>query len=276
MEDTGIDLTPLLDAVLDQTGVSLHGYRASTIARRVATRLAKTGCKDHRQYLHMLADDPAEAQRLLSHLTIKVSRFFRNSPVFERLRNDILPKLLARTEGQSELRIWSAGCGNGEEAYSLAIALHELEAGRPGMVPATIFGTDVDEAALAAAREGRFPDAALSECPADLVDRYFTVQPSASQPLYQLRGELRDRVRFLRRDLLSESAAPDGESFQLVLCRNVLIYFDRPCQLRAFDHLAESLGTGGYLCLGEAEHLPAEQAHRFETVDRRARLYCRR
>ena len=264
------DLGVLIDFVGASVGVRLRDYRPSTIVRRAANRLKLAGCRDCAEYLDLLAREPEEAKRLVEYVTIKWSCFFREATVFARLREQVLPDLAERYG--EELAIWSAGCGRGEEPYSLSIALREMAAaGQP--VRATIYGTDIDETALRAAGERVYAQSALNETPKRLVDAYFTEQPGRCGPAFRLHDEVAASVRFRRHDLLSGEGHPERRAFHLVLCRNVLIYFQRQAQERVLDLLSASLLPGGYLCLGTAEQLPASHSQLFETVDHRDRIY---
>lgn len=263
----------LLDAVLEllraRLGTDFSGYVRPTIRRRVLNRMLSSRIVDMARYLELLRTVPEEPELLLECLTIKVSRFFRDEAVFALLRRSALPDLTSRAPGKG-LLCWSAGCGNGEEAYSLALLLAELqdaEAARRSRV----YGSDIDGRALQKARRGRYTRPVLQELPAELLRCYFT--PDAQGSCYDLRDRVRSRVRFVQHDLTQTDRAPDGRRFGLICCRNTLIYFQRPVQQRVLRLLYTSLAPGGYLCLGEAEWLSPELEPLFEIVDRRARLF---
>ncbi len=216
------------------------------------------------QYLARLRRDKSEIEALIGHLTIKVSRFCRDAYVFAKLAELVLPER-ARCRRGAALSLWSAGCGWGEEAYSLALLLRR--AGLAG----SVLGTDVHEGALAVARAGLYRPAALAELPAEQVAEYFALQAGRHGPSYLLEPAVRELVRFQAHDLTA--AGPPGRDFDLVLCRNVLIYFDLPTQQRVESLLAASLAPGGFLCLGEAEWLGEPPLSAFAVADRQARLF---
>jgi len=266
-------LDEVIALVRAASGVDLGLYRRATIERRVASRLQKLGCADYRQYAERMREDRAEAARLVEHVTIKVSRFFRNAKVYARLEEEILPALWRQAEGRG-LRLWSAGCGRGEEPYSLAILLAEAGAAKgEGRGAPTILATDIDETALAFARRGLYPESAFEEMPTDRRERYFLARPGRHGQQYEVSPCLRERVSFFRHNLLEDLAQFGSGRFDLVLCRNVLIYFEAKAQERIFRYLADSLRPGAYLCLGEAEQPPASQRRCFEVIDHRSRLY---
>jgi chemotaxis methyl-accepting protein methylase len=245
-----------------KTGIDFRSYRGSTIGRRVQNRMISVGARSHEEYLALLREDDGEAGRLLQRVTIKVSRFYRNRSTFDALRGAVLPELAER-RGRAALTLWSAGCGYGEEAYTLAMLLDE--AGITGSVVAT----DVDPAALTHAVAARYPASALTELPAELRDRYCR----HADGYYSVDTVLRERVRFVRHDLTASQSPPDPGLFDLVCCRNVLIYFERAPQQAALQGLCRSIRAGGYLCLGEAEWPLPSVAGILQPLPPRTRLF---
>lgn len=255
-------LDDVLAVVRDRRGVDFRRYRRSTIERRLLNRILSARAPSATAYLDSLRDSDGEVDRLIGCLTVKVSRFYRNAPVFDALSALLRTDLRARFAGQP-LRLWSAGCGYGEEAYTLAMLL--------GDTPGEVWATDIDASALATAGDGRYPEAALRELPAALGKEFLM---PAGPGAVTVRDHLRPRVRFVRHDLDAAAAPPDGAPFHLVCCRNVVIYFQPALQRRALRLLAESLLPGGVLCLGEAEW-EGDLVGMLEPVDRRRKLYRR-
>jgi chemotaxis methyl-accepting protein methylase len=212
-----------------------------------------------------------EYERLLDALTINVTRLFRNREVFDALAARVIPELWAAASPR--LRLWSAGCSSGDEAYSLAALLHR-HATTAGATAALgrveIVGTDVHAPSLQAAAEGAYPPAAFEEVPQEIREAYF----SAGAPPYRASRDLRRLVRFESNDLLRDPAP--GAGFALIACRNVLIYFDRASQERLFEHFHAALAPGGFLVLGMVETLFGAARDRFATVDTRCRIFRRR
>lgn len=233
----------ILEVLHARTGTDFSRYRLPTIARRVMNRMICIGADTFEHYLSLLHASEIEAFHLLERVTIKVSRFYRNKATFDALRTDVLPELQARRGGEP-LRIWSAGCGCGEEAYTLAMVLED--AGIAGSIEAT----DIDPHALRTAEAGRYGAAAIVELPAELRERYL----DASAGAYLVTAAARARVRFSYHDLTSCADMTDGGAgFDLVCCRNVLIYFERAHQQHTFQRIRAAVRAGGFLCLGEAE-----------------------
>lgn len=254
-------LGAILEVLRQRTGTDFSCYRPATIARRVRNRMLSVGIDCCGRYLERLRTDAGEAMLLLGRITIKVSRFYRNAATFDRLRADVFPELAGRA-GVQPLRVWSAGCGCGEEAYTLAMLLEE--AGLPGQVHAT----DIDPAALAVARAGLYGSAAVEELPVELGQRFLT-RVGADQ--YQVVAPVRARVRFSHHDL--SVAGPVAAPVDLLCCRNVLIYFDRPVQQQALWRLRTALAPGGFLCLGEAEWPMPDLAATLEPLGHNARIF---
>ncbi len=246
----------------DRRGIDFSGYRRSTIERRLANRMITMRMTDGDRYLALLEESDREVASLASNLAIKVSRFYRNAAAFDVLADPIIPSLRQALAGDP-LKIWSAGCALGEEAYTLAMLLRDGD---------RVDATDIDEPALSAARLGRYALAALAETPPHLVRDL--LEPVVDEPQFvDVSAHLRQRVRFFRHDLAAADTAPDPP-YHLICCRNVLIYFNRPLQVRVMRLLRDSLAPGGVLCLGEAEW-PMPECSELETIDRRNRIFRR-
>jgi chemotaxis methyl-accepting protein methylase len=259
-------LRAILSELRERTGTDFSIYRPAMVERRIRNRMISLGLTDLRMYLARLQSTPSEPQHLLERITIKVSRFYRNQAAFETLYSEVLPALVARNP-RRPLRIWSAGCAHGEEPYSLALLLAEL--GREDVVEAT----DLDPGALERARAGVYPPEALEELPPHLRERYFEPTRSGRSLVYRVSSLLRTRVRFRQHDL---TATNDGETFgpfDLVTCRNVLIYLQRDAQQRVFQDLRNRVAEGGVLCLGEAEWPPPAHERNLSIVDRKNRIF---
>jgi chemotaxis protein methyltransferase CheR len=218
----------------------------------------------------LLRHDPAEYGLLLDALTINLTRFFRDTTTFQAIEEKLLPELLERQSAKRRLRIWSAGCAAGEEAYSLAIMLRErLGADLPHW-RLEILATDLDSKALDKARQGLYDSFSfqrLSPRYQAWIERYFT--PDCRR---RLAAEVRGRVTFRRHDLIQD---PPPTGLDLILCRNVLIYFDRPQQDRLYSAFHQALRADGFLVLGKTEIMPMAWGHHFVPLDRREHIYRR-
>jgi chemotaxis methyl-accepting protein methylase len=260
-DDAALDA--ILALVRTRTGFDFGTYRRPTIARRVRNRMLSLGIDEPARYLAILEARDGEAAALLERLTIKVSRFYRDAAAFDLLRGEVLPQLERAAAGRP-LRLWSAGCGRGEEPHSLAMLLEER--GLAGEVLAT----DIDAGALAFARAGTYGEPAVGELPPGLRER-FLVPAAGARGSWRVADAVRARIDWRIDDLSARGDMVDG--FDLVCCRNVLIYLDRPTQERAMLRLARALAPSGYLLLGEAEWPSQSALPMLATLAHRQRLF---
>jgi len=263
----------LLTYIRRERSMECSQYKDSFLRRRLAVRMTARGIHTYQDYLGVLRADPAEIDALLAALSINVSRFFRDVPVFDALRHAVLAPLLAERAqtGQCSISVWSAGCASGEEPYSVAIILKELLKEKFSSWNVTIRATDVDARVLARAQRALFTASSFRDLQADYVQRYFSVQGST----YTLQPEIRQAVTFEQHDLTSHRPLP---GYDLILCRNVLIYFARQHQSGVVQQLVEHLRPGGYLVLGMVEMVTMGMtvSGRLKAVDGRLRIYRKR
>lgn len=255
----------ILAVVRARSGIDFSGYRAQTVQRRIHNRMAAMGAASLAEYVRLLDASEGEVTRLVEGMTIKVSRFYRNAAAFDILRDGVLPRLAAPGR---PLRLWSAGCGRGEEAYTLAMLLEA--AGLEGSVEAT----DIDGAALVRAREATYAAETVDELPAALRERYLEAGERDGRVVVRPCRAVRARVRFSRHDLASAKRRFPGP-FELVCCRNVLIYWDRASQAGILSTLVSALAESGVLFMGEAEWPHGPAAARLRPLAETHRLFER-
>ncbi len=240
-------LSAFLSQLRGRSGIDFRQYKMPTIVRRLSRLMSGARSKSLAEYLRYLNANPEAYQRLVSAFLIKVTGFFRDPALFAHLRERVLPAIVSRAkQSGEELRFWSAGCATGEEAYSIAILLAEVLGDEVDEFPIRIFATDLDADAIAFARRGIYPAGALSEMPPEYLSKYFTPVGSA----YQVRKRIRNLTVFGEYDLGQRAPFP---RIDMILCRNVLIYFTRELQQRTLQLFAFSLREGGCLVLGKAE-----------------------
>jgi two-component system CheB/CheR fusion protein len=258
-------LRRILAHVRVRTGHDFSKYKRSTVLRRIARRMQITRADNPKNYYDFLRDNAEEAQALLGDLLISVTTFFRDSEVFEALKTRVVPQLFQAKAPDETIRIWVPGCATGEEAYSIAILLLE-EAARHELRPAIqLFGSDLDGAALATAREGRFPAAIEADVSEERLRRFFLLEGDH----YRVRQELRDIVLFALHDLLKD---PPFSRVDLISCRNVLIYLDRELQEQVCMTFHYALNDGGFLVIGASETADSPPGL-FRAIDRNSRIY---
>ena len=250
-----------------ERGFGCASYKERCLRRRIAVRMRARGVHTFEDYGRLLDGDPQEWDRLLDALTINVTKLFRNWETYQRLAEVVVPALWALPV--TTLRVWSAGCSSGEEPYSLAVLFHR-HAERIGelhrLSRVQILGSDIDKRSLDAAVAGGFEEGDFADTPEELRRAYF-----ADAPPFSIRPDVKALVHFEQRDLLRQGA-PAGP-FHLVVCRNVLIYFDRDTQERLFGLFHSALAPGGTLVLGKVETLLGEARTRFAAIDARERIF---
>ncbi len=248
--------------------IDFSHYKPDTVARRTERRLLLNQALDLNDYVQRLADDPDELNKLYKDLLIGVTRFFRDKEAFERLEAEVLPGLIRKLPPEEELRVWVAGCATGEEAYSLAILIHEqLEAqGRP--TSAKILATDVHRASLDFASAGVYSAESLQDVSPARLERFFVRRGSE----YHIAPDLRRTVVFARHNALKD--APFTK-LDLITCRNLLIYFRPVAQKKVLSLFHFGLKPSGILFLGPSES-PGELNDEFEVLDPRWKIYRKR
>jgi two-component system CheB/CheR fusion protein len=255
------ELPALLELVRQRVGVDFRDHRRDILVKGVRSRLAATGAADLDGYRQILERDPAETERLVEALVLPVSSFFRERDVFEALANSVLPEQRLRARG-APVRVWAAGVATGEEAWSLAMLLATARDGAAGQ-RMELLATDIDERSLSVARLGRYPARVAAEVPESLRARF--LRPHGFDDVV-VADELRGLVTFARHDLLGATLAPAEAvvaSFQMIVLRNVLLYFDPRLREKAFERLSAVIKPGGALVLGGFESIPAPADSRF-------------
>ncbi|GID90900.1 CheR family methyltransferase [Amorphoplanes digitatis] len=255
----------LLLYLKESRGFDFTGYKRSSLMRRVGRRMAQVSVPDYAEYLDYLEVHPEEFTALFNTILINVTSFFRDVEAWDHLRTEVIPALLAAKETGAPIRVWSAGCASGEEAYSLAIMLSEILGVDEFRHRVKIYATDVDEEGLTAARHASYSERDLAGMPPELLERYF----EASANRHVFRKDLRRSVIFGRNDLVQD--APISR-IDLLVCRNALMYFNAETQSRILSRFHFALGRGGVLFLGKAEML-LSHANLFTPIDLKRRIF---
>lgn len=272
------DLKAILATLKRLRGIDFGHYRPNMLIRRISARLDQLGLSDYSVYLMKLESDPTECDTLIDAIAVNVSSFFRDPIVWEILDQSILPALIEKKRQLSrrEIRVWSAGCAAGEEIYSIAILLQQVQEKNDPSCVLSLFATDIDSKALNGAQKALYAREYFSDTKLGILDKYFI--PVVGN--YKLKSSISNMVRFSRDDLTSEQTDSPAESvygeFDLILCRNVLIYFNRELQNRVMHKFSRALADDGYLILGGSESLGDEISPWFRVVDSRNRIYQKR
>ena len=262
---TGDALTRILTVLRSTTGHDFSRYKKNTMLRRIARRMAAQCTDDASHYAQLLRNDGVEIRALFKELLINVSGFFRDAEAFEALKNDVLRPYLAERPDDFVFRAWVAGCANGEEAYSIAIVLHELMEETQRAFSVQIYATDLDDEAIDRARAGRYP----ASIAADITPARLTHGFAKSGTQYVIRKSLRDMVVFAVHDVLKD---PPFTRLDLLSCRNLLIYLEPEAQQRLLRTFHYALESGGVLFLSPSESI-GEHAAMFSPLHRKWKLY---
>ena len=258
----------IVSLIHEQTGIDFTSYKQSTVARRIQRRIGIAQLANPEEYLEFLEQSPQEVAMLGRDLLINVTRFFRDSEVFDVLRDEILPAILKRAAARKALRVWVPGCATGEEAYSIAILVQELVTARREKWDVKIFATDVDKVSIEYAGRGLYPKSIAADVAPELLARFFVQESGA----LQIRPEIRKQVIFARQNILHD---PPFTKVDLISCRNLLIYLRADSQKKVMTRLHFALRPGGYLLLGTSEAI-GDRESAFETVNAKMRIFQKR
>ena len=264
-EEVDADFEGLLEFIKESRGFDFTGYKRSSVQRRVERRMQQVEVTTVAEYLDRLQVDQNEFTQLFNTILINVTGFFRDPEAWRELQNEVVPGLLApKTRGES-IRVWSAGCASGEEAYALAILLAEQVGPEEFRRRVKVYATDVDEDALATARQATYGEKDLQGLPEDLRTTYFERNGSR----FTFRGDLRHSVIFGRNDLVQD--APIGR-LDLLVCRNTLMYLNAETQAQVLRRFHFALNPAGVLFLGKAEML-LSHSRLFLPIDLKRRFF---
>ena len=264
--DRGVDA--IMRLLRDEYAIDFSHYKASTVTRRIERRLALNRSIDIDMYVEQLRSDPDELSSLYEDLLIGVTRFFRDESSFDTLEHRIIPEIVERATADEQVRVWVPGCATGQEAYSIAILLHERFASRRRPVNLKILATDVHQASLDVASAGIYSEEQVAGIGQERLERFFTLKPEG----YHVLPALRETIVFAPHNLIRD--APFTK-MDLIACRNLLIYFQPHAQKTVLTLFHFSLKPGGYLFLGSSES-PGGLLDEFDTIDEHAKIYRKR
>ncbi len=268
-------LRKILVLLRTHTGHDFSQYKPNTVERRIARRMAVQQIENIDGYAKYVQQTPSELDALFRDLLIGVTHFFRDPQAFKALEEQIIPQILTGKPAGATIRVWVPGCSTGEEAYSIAILLQE----RLDMVKqnhkVSVFASDIDGRAIAAARAGLYPANIASDVLPERLARFFAAEPDGTERLpsvYRVRKSIRDMLVFSEQDLVKD---PPFSKLDLISCRNLLIYIDGDLQKKLVHLFHYALNPEGFLFLGTSENV-GELAHLFTVVDRKSRLFQRK
>ncbi len=258
----------LLTVLRVRRGIDFTNYKPSTLKRRIVRRMALNNVIKPTEYLDLLRNSKAEQDALFDDMLISVTDFFRDEHAFKTLCSSILPAILKSKSKFGPLRIWVAGCATGQEAYSMAICIHEYLGDRSSELKVQIFASDISKKSIAKARSGTYKKTDLDGLSADRLQQYFTKLDGS----YTVNKSIREMCVFADHNLLKD---PPFSRMDLISCRNVLIYLEPVLQTKAIQTFHYSLNPKGYLMLGKSEAL-GSSAELFSAVNSQEKIYTRK
>jgi chemotaxis methyl-accepting protein methylase len=262
------NLDKLIAKLDSERGVDLRNYRPNYLERRLATRLRALGLHSYRQYSAYLDAHPEEYAHLLDTITINVTEFYRDEPVYDIFRREVIPAMIEQKlrSRHRMIRVWSAGCATGEEPYSITMSFLEAMGRHEREFLLNVIATDLDEKALAFARKAEYPVERLKNIPKTHQIKYLELHGDT----FTIKPEVTRHVKFRSLNLFADRPI---SVVDVIFCRNVFIYFSREQQAEILEHFWSALSRGGYLVLGRSEKLAPNVAKRFELHNGRERVY---
>ena len=237
-------------------GVSFVHTKKAILQRKLASRVNSLGLESYNAYYRYLLQDKEggwELRRLINTITVDKSAFFRHSKQFELLANVVLPQVATRKNTTKKLRIWSAGCATGQEAYSIAMVVNEMFKGDHTW-DFRILASDVDTDALKFAYRGLYPKESIQQVPIEYLNKYFTKGTGKDSGFFMVKEDLRKKLLFRRLNFV-DFDFPFRSLVDIIFCRNVMIYFDIEVKKRLINNFYRILERDGFLCLGASESL---------------------
>ncbi len=231
-------------------GLQWRPFRRRGVKRKLERRLTEAGLSHFEQYLLRVKRDPEEQSHLSEILTVTISRFYRDRNVFDLLEHSVIPAIIKNKKGESKFKIWSIGCANGEEPYSLSMLWKARFENKFPQTRLAILATDINEGLLKRAEDGRYKESSLREVPEEIKRRFFKPENG----LYTIDRSIQESVEFKKHDIVHEDPF---SGMDIVFCRNLaLTYFSKGYQVDALKKIFRSLDEGGYLIIGTDETLP--------------------
>jgi chemotaxis protein methyltransferase CheR len=263
------EFTELKTIIKRKIGFNCEDYKQPHLKRRMAVRLRITKSKSYKEYSDLLLKSAEEEKQLKETLTVNVTELFRNPEMFEYVRMKVLPELIKSKGENRVLKIWSAGCSNGEEASSIAIMLREVLGASFKRYSISILCTDIDDDSLGKAEKAVFNPKQLEKISKERLDRFFVKTDNS----YMLNDELKKLLKVKHHDMIS---GPKISGFDLIYCRNVTIYFEQKLQEVLYQNFYNALNEGGYFVMGKTESLVGPAGRMFKSVDLKERIYQRK
>ncbi len=264
------DLAVLKGLIKEKLGFNCEYYKNSHFKRRIDVRLRASGSKNYGDYVKILKENNEERTILMDTLTVNVTNFFRNSEVYDIIEKEVLPTVI-RSKGAGHvksIKIWSAGCSIGVEAYSIAMLLHHILGDNIRRYNILITGTDIDKASLQQAQQGVYSEAEMKDVRPAFLKKYFVLRGDQ----YHVIDELKKMTHFKSHDMISGLKM---SGFDIIFCRNVTIYFEKELQEVLYMDFYNGLNENGFFVMGKTETLLGPSKDLFKPFNAKERIYCK-
>jgi len=259
------DLGEIAAMIYSDAGIALNDSKASLVYSRLSKHIRNLGLSGFRAYCQLVSspEGAAERREMLSHLTTNFTRFFRENHHFEHLRDEVLPGLVQRAKSGGRVRIWSAASSDGQEPYSIALTVFQAF---PNVLDYDfkILATDIDPKILAIARQGAYDEQALESVSPATRKQWFKEVEIGGRRKYQVDERLKRLITYNELNLMAQW--PFKGKFDVIFCRNVVIYFDEPTQMRIWTRFADLLPVGGHLYIGHSERVSGDSKNDFDNI----------
>lgn len=259
------DLADIAAMIYADAGIYLNDSKASLVYSRLSKHIRALGLRGFKDYCALVGSPGGVAARreMLSHLTTNFTRFFRENHHFEHLRDEVLPKLVNRAKSGGRVRIWSAACSDGQEPYSIALTVLSLLPNAADY-DFRILATDIDPKILAAARAGVYDENALETMTPAMRKQWFREVDVNGRRKHQIDDRVKKLITFNELNLMAQW--PFKGNFDVIFCRNVVIYFDEPTQMKIWSRFAALLAEDGHLYIGHSERVSGDAKHLFDNI----------
>lgn len=259
------DLNEIAAMIYSDAGIALNDSKASLVYSRLSKHIRNLGLSGFRAYCQLVASQEGAGERreMLSHLTTNFTRFFRENHHFEHLRDEVLPGLIQRAKSGGRVRIWSAASSDGQEPYSIALTVFQAF---PNVLDYDfkILATDIDPKILAIARQGAYDEQALETVSPAMRKQWFKEVEIGGRRKFQVDERLKRLITYNELNLMAQW--PFKGKFDVIFCRNVVIYFDEPTQMRIWTRFADLLPIGGHLYIGHSERVSGDSKNDFDNI----------
>lgn len=259
------DIETIKEKMFESVGADLTDFKTPFLLRRINTRMITKGITKGSEYARLISDDPLEALNLYNSFSINVTEYFRDPIVWGVFASEVIPQIIKQAKLSEPIKIWSAGCATGQEPYSLAILLKEALANKT--INFEIVATDMNKVSISIAQNGQYDAKSIKKIPLWLIPKYFDQQDNG---LYQIKDDLKKSTKFVLGDILSYPI----NLCDVIVCRNLLIYYSRPAQELLLKKFHKCLKKGGFIVLGMDETMIGTNgANIFKAIFPRERIY---